>query len=171
MINTVDKDTSRIIVMGDINYLEINWSIETSSADIHHPVIVFMECLSDTHLARHSTDPTHCHGNQTPNVLDLLLTNETGLISDIIQTVPLGKSGHVFIHFSLNCYTDVAERKTQRYLYLYNKDDYDKMWEEAQNRSRYCLDREDVDSSLGLFSNNVKHLIEKYPPKLARQQT
>jgi len=150
--------------MGDFNYPEINWSAETSPPDIHHPATAFMECLRDTYLIQHVTDPTHYRGNQSPNIQDIILTNEEGMISDIIQTAPLGKSHHVCIHFSLNCYTDVPERKTPRY--LYHKGDYDKMREEAQNLSWYCTDREDVDSNWRLFSNNVKHLIEKYVPKV-----
>ena len=97
MKNAVDKGNSHVLIIGGFNYPEINWLAETSPPDIHHPATVFMECLRDTYLIQHVTDPTHYRGDQRPNTLDLILTNEEGMISNIkSQTVPLGKSHHKF---------------------------------------------------------------------------
>ena len=164
MKNAVDKGNNHVLIIGDFNYPEINWLAETSPSDIHHPATAFMECIRDTYLIPHVTDPTHYRRDQRPNILDLILTNEEGMISNISQTAPLGKSHHVCVHFNLNCYTDAPERNTPRH--LYHKGDYDRMREEARTLSWYDTDRVDVDKSCRLFTNNIKTLAEKYIPKV-----
>ena len=53
----------------------------------------------------------HARIDQEPHVLDLLLSNEDGMISDIEYCSPLGKSDHSLINFNFNCYTNMKTLK------------------------------------------------------------
>ena len=107
--------------------------------------------------------PTDYRGDQWSNILDVILTNEEGMLSNITQTASLGKSHHVCVHFNLNCYTDAPEQKTQRH--LYHKGDYDLMWEEARALSWYDTDREDVDQNGNFLQITSKHRLKNTSPK------
>ena len=85
--------------MGDFNYSDINWRLYITPADLNHPSTMFRECLRDNFLFQHVYDPTHFRGNQTPNTLDLIITNEEGMINQLELAAPIGKSHHVCIHF------------------------------------------------------------------------
>lgn len=72
--------------------------------------------------------PTHSHGNQTPNTLDLVFTNKDGMVDIVKMRSPLGKSHHALLSFTLTCYADQA--KTIVMKYLCNKVNYDALREE-----------------------------------------
>ena len=52
---------------------------------------------------QHITEPTRQRGSDKPSTLDLILTNEANMISDIKIDSPIGASDHSFISFNLNC--------------------------------------------------------------------
>jgi hypothetical protein len=43
--------------------------------------------------------PTRWRGSDTPHILDLIITNEENMISDIEYQSPLGKSDHCMMKF------------------------------------------------------------------------
>ena len=49
--------------------------------------------------------PTRVRHGQEPSVLDLVLTNEEGMIENIEYGNPLGKSDHLVLTFEFKCYT------------------------------------------------------------------
>jgi len=61
--------------------------------------------------------PTRVRINQTLSVLDLVFTNEEGMISNFEVLAPLGRSDHGMLSFLLNCYTDfeATDVKKRRY--------------------------------------------------------
>ena len=72
--------TSHILGIGDFNYSEINWKAGTTPNAITNPATAFVETLRDLYLYQHITDPTHYRANQRPNTLDLVITNEEGIL-------------------------------------------------------------------------------------------
>ena len=64
-------------------------------------------------------------GNCTPNTLDLILTNEEGMVENIKYTAPVGKSHHTWLRFTLCVYTRSTRNRENSY--KYHKADFDNM--------------------------------------------
>ena len=79
----VSRKTSHLLLMGDFNYNDIDWRLETSPPRLDHPATAFKECLRDCYLFQHVKDPTYYRGNQTPNTLDLIISNEEEMVDSI----------------------------------------------------------------------------------------
>ena len=65
-----------------------------------------MEALRDSFFHQHIVQPTRVRHGQEPSVLDLVLTNEEGMIENIEYGNPLGKSEHLVLTFEFKCYTN-----------------------------------------------------------------
>jgi len=55
------------------------------------------------YLFQHVQEPTR-HRNSNSSLLDLVFTNEEGMISDIKHLPGLGLSDHICLQFALTCY-------------------------------------------------------------------
>ena len=109
------KDT-HILITGDFNLRDIDWSTsESRVGDITSTA--FIECVNDCYLTQHVTENTRFREGNLPSLLDLLLTNEEGMIDNIEYMHPLGKSDHIMMNFVLNCYTEKQEQDSPRFLY------------------------------------------------------
>ena len=96
--------------MGDFNFKEINWCEMTTSVNETHISSQFLECFRDTNFFQHILNPTRYREGNESSVLDLILTNEEEIVTNIKYLPGLGKSDHLVIDFSLICYT-VQEKK------------------------------------------------------------
>jgi len=76
-------------------------------------------------LHQHVTYPTRARANQCPGILDLVLTNEENMLSDLQFMAPLGKSDHAVLLFELKCYTVLEEVTVIRR--QYHKGDFQKL--------------------------------------------
>ena len=86
-----------IIVAGDLNMPKIDWENFSSTEGIDK---LFLDSFSNFELEQLIISPTHKRGN----ILDLLLTDKSNLISDIVvsdNNLPC-KSDHYLISFCLN---------------------------------------------------------------------
>ena len=85
-LRTVAASASpRMVVMGDFNYRDIDWdNWHVPSSDSNGRLQTdFIMTLQDCFLYQHVTDPTRYRVNQEPSLLDLVITNEEDLISDL----------------------------------------------------------------------------------------
>jgi len=114
---------THVLIMGDFNYPIINWNTGNSSLPTSESL--FMDTINDSYLYQHVTCPTRVKPNQCPNVLDLIFTNEDGMLSDLEVLAPLGKSDHTVLLFNLNCYIEAESVTEQRR--NYNKGDYNRL--------------------------------------------
>jgi len=84
----IDKATERkpshFLLMGDFHYLDFNWRLGIPPQDMRNPAIRFLETLCDAYLHQHVMLPTHYRGTQNPNILDIIITNEEGMISQMV---------------------------------------------------------------------------------------
>jgi len=129
-------DASHILIMGDFNYPNINWdtvSSATSSAEK-----LFIDAVNDSYLFQHVSSPTRARGNQCPSILDLIFTNEEGMVSSLLLLAPLGKSDHGLLSFQLHCYMDKTSSIEWRR--NYNKGDYEKLRNELRTDWNSLLD-------------------------------
>ena len=94
------------------------------------PDIVLTTTLRDAYLHQHVMLPTHYKGTQIPNMLDLIITIEEGMISQMVLSSPIGKRHYVCIDFMFNCYT--PEQPSQKPKQIFHKGDYDAMRTDTQ---------------------------------------
>ena len=96
---------SHLLIMGDFNYPNIDWSTwSTSNSDVNSNV--FLSALQDNFLFQHVNSPTRYSEHTTPSILDLVITNEESMISSVAVSEPLGKSDHVVLNFEYICYSN-----------------------------------------------------------------
>ena len=58
---------------------------------MRNPATRFLETLHDAYLHQHVMLPTHYRGTQNPNILDIIITNQEGMISQMALSAPIGK--------------------------------------------------------------------------------
>ena len=68
----------------------------------------FIETLQECHLYQHVCNPTRHRDGQEPSLLDLILTNEEGMVQDLFHKPGLADSDHEILNFSANCYKEIC---------------------------------------------------------------
>ena len=110
-------------MLGDFNYPDIDWqNWYTLSENTNSPDTKFKEGIRDNFLFQHVTLPTRGRLGNKSNILDLVFTNEKGMIDDIVYESPLGKSDHSVLIITFRCYAEIASHK--RLKYYYDQGDY-----------------------------------------------
>ena len=99
----MDRKNSHILIGGDFNYKEIDWENEfVEECNIH--LTPFINTIQDHFLTQHVTESTRYRQGEQPNLLDLILTNEEGMVQNLTYHPGLGDSDHCCLKFDLNCY-------------------------------------------------------------------
>ena len=62
---------------------------------------------SANHISTRFLEPTRYGEGNTPSLLDLILTNEEGMVNNILYEPDLGKSDHIIIKFDFICYASM----------------------------------------------------------------
>ena len=89
---------STVLIMSDFNYLDIdweNWNTKGDNTNIHE--YKFVESIQDNFLHQHTRKPTRWRGTDNPHIVDLIVTNEETMISNLEHVSPLRKSDHCLI--------------------------------------------------------------------------
>ena len=109
------------VIVGDLNIPSIDWSLMASPADGVQNIILDFVC--DNGFEQMVTEPTR--GN---NILDIVLTNNSFLVSDVPVAPPLGNSDHNCVNFTVDipggdndC--EIVSRK----IYAWNRADYESL--------------------------------------------
>ena len=160
--------TKDVLILGDWNYPEIDWSVPTCVTSENHPACMFLASCSTASLTQHVMHPTRVRNFGKCNTLDLVLTNNDSLVNNVSIESPIGKSDHVTILIS------VTLAKYQKGLlpsyFLYNKGDYTairKYLSDIDWHSSFesCAD---VESMWQTFSNHLLCARDKYVPKMQK---
>ena len=102
----------------------------TSSGKQHKVDIKFLDCIQDNYLVQHVDEPTRWRGADQPSLIDLVITNEENMISNLEYHAPLGRSDHAVITMKLNCYVEKEVEMVTRK--KYHLADYSAMKEEVK---------------------------------------
>ena len=94
---------SSTLLMGDFNL---------PPTDTSQPRVMFDDLVTELGLTQHTHFPTR-YGQSQPSLLDLILTNEPYLVSQVRPLPPLGRSDHVTILFDLDYNTTLVNNSTQ----------------------------------------------------------
>ncbi len=134
-----NRNHSHQLICGDFNTPGVDWDTWTAHGETAH---VLVEALRDSYLYQHVTEPTRLRGTDNPSLLDLVLTNEELMISEISYLSPIGNSDHVVVTFQYHCYITPNRDKVLRYqfhkgnYYRMRRDleqDWDVMFEDYQD--------------------------------------
>ena len=123
----LSQDDMLIVAVGDFNLPSIDWKCMIPSQD--SKCTEFFDLISTHGLYQFVREPTRLN-----NILDLVLCNDGGLISDVEVIVPFGMSDHNAINFSIELVLgDMIYDATP--IFMWNRGDW-------TNFHAYC---EDID--------------------------
>ena len=163
------EGNSRLIVAGDFNFPDCNWSDMTSKKDSNYPVLHrrLYDFLYDCGIDQLVLRPTR--GN---NTLDLVLTNTPYLIPRV-ETGP-GLSDHDTVYFEYAS-SLLPANQTPRPVSIYKKADWDGMRQTLQNLA--CTMQKQHDEKFDpedmwiFFQNNYEEIFKKnIPTKILKKK-
>ena len=114
-VNSVSENHI-VLVMGDFNYSDIDWELMHATNDISS---AFLECVQDNFLEQVVHENTR--GN---NCLDLVLTNCSSIIGNMVILPPLGNSDHNSLSFDLDINVQCSANEKKNF--NFKKGEYDK---------------------------------------------
>ena len=157
------KEFTHVLICGDFNIPDIDWVEDMAPQNVNSLGFQFMECVRDCFLTQHVKEPTHRRAEQTANILDLVFSNEEGMVEDLTLEAPIGMSHHCAIIFNFMCYTCKSRssvRKPQ-----FNKGDYVKL---RANMASYDwkndLEGKSCENSWKMFEERMKKEVEECIP-------
>ena len=159
-------NVSHVLLMGDFNYPQINWeSWDTTSQNPQEASYKFIEAVRDAYLFQHVKKPTRARRMDAPHILDLIMTNEEGMVSDLEYWSPLGKSDHSCLHFKFHCY--LHRKVSNQARYNYNranwpsiKADLDIDWQETFHETTT------TDQKWKIVASKINEAVMKHIPKV-----
>ena len=147
-----DTNYKLITVVGYFNIPGINWQHWTTQSDNpNNYEFKFIECVRYSFMFQHVTEPTRCRGNDNPNVLDLILSNEEKIIYKINYLGPLGKSDHCMLKFNVDF--DTILNKFEKVRKDFNRGDYTEM---SRELSLYVIGMNCSVCAKMMYTNNGK---------------
>lgn len=153
-----------LIIVGDFNYPNINWENCVSTDGENSDSDQFTECLRDCFMIQHVDRPTRYRGDQRPSVLDLVITVEENVVSDLQYLAPLGNSDHCTLIFDYQCKVETVTTKTQKF--KYDKGDYDGMRDLLSNVEWNSeLDDKNTQEAWDCFSDHLENAMQNHIPK------
>lgn len=157
----VNLGSSHILIMGDLNYPGIDWDLLTTNGNQQE--YEFIENFKEWFLWQHTDKPTRYREQQKANILDLVLTNEQGMVDKIIYCDPVGKSDHLSLEWYLQCYVEPTTTRVVKY--LYHKTDFSLMKAVFRDvRWNELLSDKPVEEQWMTFRTKVSEAIECFIP-------
>ena len=106
---------SNALIVGDFNYPNIDWiNLDADSGSRH-----FLDMVNDSYLTQHVTRPT-----KGSNILDLVLTTEPDMISEVEVREHLANCNHNILAWKIDCNASVV-LTINKSSYVFHKGDYD----------------------------------------------
>ena len=147
----------RLIVMGDFNLPDINWS--THSAPQAHLQDKFLDCFISNGLTQFVNEPT-----RGKNILDLVFSNELSLVQNFRIGDSLGNSDHNSVWFEITTPTDRPSTPSARL--NWSKADFTKMIFDLEliNWSLLFSECHNIDELWDCFEGNCLRIINESVP-------
>ena len=160
-----DLKYSHILLMGDFNIEEINWVDMSTTVGEDHIAYLFLETVRDCFFYQHVTEPTRIREQNTPSVLDLILTNEENMVSNLQYIQGLGRSDHLVLSFNFNCYVNTTLNPSFKKRNFF-KGDYLSINTSLQSINwEVVLNGLDSSQSWSFLAEHLIQLLEKYIPE------
>lgn len=159
MLNELGSSNRHFLLMGDFNYRFLEWPPDLNSDSLSKEATLFHDSLDDNFLVQHITTPTR--GNA---ILDLVITDEADMISDIEDIGKLGNSDHNALLWNTQISTDNIKNRQQ--VYDYSKANVAAIKSELQVIDwSHLFSNLPVDDCWKVFKGKLQDLEAKYVPK------
>ena len=152
IIEAACQRNKNVIIAGDFNYKEIDWANEYAHPDKKY-LTHFLNKLKDCFLYQHVTEPTRYRANETPNLLDLILSSEEGMVQDLEYLPALGESDHLCLRFNV-LHSQEKPPVSTSIEYDIRKTNYEAVKEEILNYNW-------AEKFNSKFQENYNHFLEK----------
>ena len=106
----VHRNNSHLLICGDFNYPGIDWECDYVG-DSPNTTAAFIETIQECYLYQHIFEPTRFRDGHEPGLLDLVLSNEEGMVYNLTHKSGLDESDHTCITFTLKCYEKIKDHK------------------------------------------------------------
>ena len=97
------------MICGDFNYREIDWENESSNENSEH-CSSCRNTIQNCFLHQHVTEPTRYRHGDEPSLLDLVSSNEEGMVYNLAHGPGLGDIDHITLTFDLICQNEYYEK-------------------------------------------------------------
>ena len=158
-----NMNKSHLLIMGDFNYPDVDWSTYTSLSSLPHGSSQLIDCLHDNFIYQTVRDYTRFREGQQPSLLDLVIVNDEMMIEDITIEDPLGKSDHAVLIFDVICHKDVYDHQPPRF--VYDKGDYEALSEDLALVNWSSMNDLDANGAWEFVCHQVHLAIERNIPK------
>ena len=161
LIKKIVELYDNVVITGDFNLKEIDWTNEHVPPEKDH-LLSFISNLQECFLYQHIIQPTRFRQNEEPNILDLILSSEEGMIQDLRYLPPLGESDHVTLRFNVSLEKDTSNNwAPRRNIY---KGNYVAMKEILTSHDWDDILKIDFEEAYDRFSSILQTCIDQYCP-------
>ena len=165
MLTTIKNDKMNsydtIVITGDFNYPKIKWEGGLNTGENE----VFVETLKDAYLIQKVKNPTrNIRQDQRANIVDLVLTNDENMISDIVHIAPIGASDHDVLLFQMNM-SKVRKKETKVKSFNLAKGNYKRMREDLKKVKWDKIDELEVEGQWEFIKKEIIDSMNKHIPK------
>ena len=151
-----------VVLLGDFNLPDINWETMCGNCWAFED---FCDMTFELSLTQLITYPTHIHGN----MLDLILTNDENLITNISDCSQIS-SDHFSISFKINQNCLALHSATALHAYAYSKADFTSMNDFIFNSNiADCLTCDDVENAWFTIKSVISEAMSWFIPKFQLQ--
>ena len=174
---SLNKEYTQILIAGDFNHPDIRWTptsdedgeeniipIPSRQHNDGHSDVTFIDCISDSLLQQHVTEPTRYRNEQNPTLDDLVFSNDNQTVSDLQYKSHLGNSDHIMLTFNTNFDFD-KPKQIKKVKYNFNKTDIPKMKNMLDKDWQSLLVGKTPEQSYNTFLEIYKHATEECVPK------
>ena len=156
------KKPKKIFIIGDFNLSSVSWPYDNDSPINNSTERLFVDTFNELGLTQCIAHPTHTKGK----ILDLLLTNDTQMISNVCVRGhnSICKSDHFPITFEIK--TKIKRKKpTKRRCYNFKRADWDSLNEDLVNINwDAMLDSTEPELAWLLFKTKLFQCVDKHIP-------
>ena len=139
-----------------------------SSAPENYSLHRLIQALNDCFLVQHVLQPTRYSEGEASNILDLVLTNEEGMINEIDYLAGLGNSDHVVLRFEVACYSYIKETDVPRY--DFRRADFSLLNSKLQDTDWMAMQEINVNNSYEFFKHAVSLAVDDCIPRAKPRQ-
>ena len=154
--------TTHLLIAGDFNLPGIDWENEFTQGERPN-LSDFVNTIQNCFLYQHTRKPTRYRAGETSNVLDLVITNEEGMVTNINHCPGIGKSDHECLIFDLRCNKQMLEKETIAYNFF--KGNYNKIEENIRRINWDNILSGDVNDSCAKFLSCIDKEVKENIPK------
>ena len=157
------ENFSHIVVAGDLNMPQIDWTSDFSYAPEGHYSHISIEGMQECGFTQHVTKATRYRQGERPSTLDIILSNEPGLVQSLTTHPPIGNSDHIVLQFQLVCHAQ--ETVTSGVHLNLNKGDYQLLNKLVRETSWDTVMPPDPQYHYELFKRTFGHIVSRCIPR------